>query len=834
MKLFYSYCHLDERFRKSLEKHAAVLKATDDITDWCDRRLTAGDEFQPEIDNELADADIIILSISPDFFASKACMDEMAAALDLRQQGTIVIPLIIRPCDWHNSQVSGLLALPTDGKPVSLWKSRDTAYLDVITGVRKTINKRHRLSELRFTLRDEYIDSITETDFISQNKNDVRIDDVFVFPNVVKETPNSKPPLDDLDDMLSVGNNILVKGDYRSGKTTLCRKLLLEQATTEVPVIMLSGSDLTTSVRHRDLLYRKFNEQYKGSFSKWDKLDNKMLIVDDLLASSNLNFISFAKDYFQSIVITLADDDYLAYFKDERELAPFEILTIRGMKHSQQEDLIKKWKSMSRNGKEVIRIPDGMVDHLEDRINSIVLDNKVVPRYPFYVLSILQTYEAFMPQGIQITAFGHCYHALITAQIVSAGIRGDDVDSVFNFLSHFAYYQFRVRRHMETKGFEEFVREYRSMFVIKDGVFRRIVGGAKPLLRKEKAGFGFRYPYVYYFLLGYYFARHRRERDLCIEDVVEKSYLRDNTFVLIFAIHHAYDEDLIDHVLRCTRAAMEKEQVATLEKEEVRMLEVALLEVPEDVVSRRSVAAERRIERDRRDQVEAIEVDDSIDEDKDGKEEEGADEIVNDILRALKNMEIMGQILRNKYGSLSRDRLKEIVRTIADAGLRLVSAITSEESIVKFEDFLTERMKDIDRRGKGVELAVVQKVFRGLIIELIYTLVKRVAGSIGKKEVAAVVDEVVREKGTAAYDLIGAFYSLRAAEDVEKPLVDSLVRLLRACRRKRNRIARRLISQQVQLYLSTHWVEERLRNRLFGALELVYRPNVGTKHRGVL
>ena len=618
MKLFYSYCHLDERFRETLESHASVLRANGEISDWCDRKLAAGDEFQPKINSHLEDADIIVLSISPDFFASKACMDEMEAALSLRESGTIVIPLIIRPCDWLNSSISELLALPKDGQPVSLWKSRDAAFLDVITAIRRVLPGRSRFPSPAFVLREEFIDHITETDFISQNKNDVRIDDVFVFPNIERNGTGSQPPIDGMDDMLSVANNVVIKGDYRSGKTTVCRKLFLEKATTGVPVIMFSGAELTTSVRHRQLVSRKFNEQYKGSFSKWEEIESKILIVDDLVAGSNLNFISFAKDYFQSIVVTLTEDDYLAYFKDEKELAEFEILSLRGMTHPQQEDLIKRWKGISSDGEGAVRISDGVVDQLEDRLNSIVLDRKVVPRYPFYILSILQTYEAFMPQGIQITAFGHCYHALITAQIVGAGIRGEDVDSVFNFLSHFAYFVFRSARQEEPRSFDEFVREYNDAFVIKPGVFRRIVGGAKPLLGRKGSEYRFRYPYVYYFLLGYYFARHRRERDLYIEDVVERSYVRDNTFVLIFAIHHAYDEDLIDRIVKCTSAAVHKQQVATLEKDEVGILEVALLEIPDDVLSRRPVQVERRMERERRDEVEAIGLDGSGDDETEG------------------------------------------------------------------------------------------------------------------------------------------------------------------------------------------------------------------------
>ena len=195
-------------------------------------------------------------------------------------------------------------------------------------------------------------------------------------------------------------------------------------------------------------------------------------------------------------------------------------------------------------------------------------------------------------------------------------------------------------------------------------------------------------------------------------------------------------------------------------------------------------------------------------------------------------MEIMGQILRNKYGSLSRDRLKEIVGTIADAGLRLISAITSKEGIVRFEDFLVERIRQLGGEGQDVNPEVVRKAFRGLIVGLIYNLIRRISGAIGRKELEGVVDEVVRERETTAYDVIGAFFGLGVADEVDRQLVDSLARLLKGCKRRKNRIASRLISWDVQRYLSTHWVNERLRRRLFGALELVYRPNVGGKRRG--
>ena len=59
-------------------------------------------------------------------------------------------------------------------------------------------------------------------------------------------------------------------------------------------------------------------------------------------------------------------------------------------------------------------------------MNSVIISNRIVPRFPFYVLSILQTYEAYMPSNMSITSYGHCYYVLIFASLVRAGISQAD------------------------------------------------------------------------------------------------------------------------------------------------------------------------------------------------------------------------------------------------------------------------------------------------------------------------------------------------------------------------------------------------------------------------
>ena len=50
-------------------------------------------------------------------------------------------------------------------------------------------------------------------------------------------------------------------------------------------------------------------------------------------------------------------------------------------------------------------------------------------------------------------------------------------------------------------------------------------------------------------------------------------------------------------------------------------------------------------------------------------------EVVNGIYLVLKNNEITGQILRNKYGSMTKDYIAEMIRVVADGGLRLVNIV---------------------------------------------------------------------------------------------------------------------------------------------------------------
>jgi internalin A len=138
-RLFYSYSHKDESFKNELETHLKLLHRQGLIEPWSDRNINAGEDWKQKIDENLERADIILLLVSSDFIASDYCYEkEMKRALERHEKKqALIIPVIVRNVDWQDAPFSKLQALPTDGKAVTLWNDKDSAWRNVSEGIKK-------------------------------------------------------------------------------------------------------------------------------------------------------------------------------------------------------------------------------------------------------------------------------------------------------------------------------------------------------------------------------------------------------------------------------------------------------------------------------------------------------------------------------------------------------------------------------------------------------------------------------------------------------------------------------------------------------------------------
>jgi hypothetical protein len=124
-----------------MDVHFSGLRREGLIESWCDRQIAAGEEWKEDIHNRLDSAQLILPLVSASFLCSDFCyQNEMNKALERHSNGSArVIPIILSPVDWQTSPLGKLQALPREGKPITTWSNRNSAFVDVVRGIRKVI-----------------------------------------------------------------------------------------------------------------------------------------------------------------------------------------------------------------------------------------------------------------------------------------------------------------------------------------------------------------------------------------------------------------------------------------------------------------------------------------------------------------------------------------------------------------------------------------------------------------------------------------------------------------------------------------------------------------------
>ncbi len=140
--VFISYSHRDREFCQELETHLSNLRRQNVIASWYDGNISPGTDWKSQIMEHLNTDQIILLLISADFMASDFCysieMTQAIARHDANQAR--VLPIILRPSDWKGAPFAKLKVLPTDGKAVTRWPTRDDAFEVIVQGIRDAVD----------------------------------------------------------------------------------------------------------------------------------------------------------------------------------------------------------------------------------------------------------------------------------------------------------------------------------------------------------------------------------------------------------------------------------------------------------------------------------------------------------------------------------------------------------------------------------------------------------------------------------------------------------------------------------------------------------------------
>ena len=152
----------------------------------------------------------------------------------MKKKGIAVVPIVLSPCGWLDDiELSTLLALPPDGKPISDFSNSDTAWNNVYNELKNVIDNVIKIKQLKIT--DTFSNFLQNTELLSRahsQKDKVLLGDIFVYPELSKfddlreyeKKISSDVLIENFYDYLK----ILIAGENQSGKTTLCKQIFIE------------------------------------------------------------------------------------------------------------------------------------------------------------------------------------------------------------------------------------------------------------------------------------------------------------------------------------------------------------------------------------------------------------------------------------------------------------------------------------------------------------------------------------------------------------------------------------------------------------------------------
>ncbi len=130
----------DRRFFNRLMTHLRAIPSSHSVKFWDPTQVRPGLERNSEIEKQLVDSHVVVVLVSADLLADHESLGIARQALSRAERtGVRLIPVLVRPCNLQSSIFQGLAPLPSDRRPISLRKDRESALADIATIVMQTI-----------------------------------------------------------------------------------------------------------------------------------------------------------------------------------------------------------------------------------------------------------------------------------------------------------------------------------------------------------------------------------------------------------------------------------------------------------------------------------------------------------------------------------------------------------------------------------------------------------------------------------------------------------------------------------------------------------------------
>jgi uridine kinase len=613
-------------------------------------------------------------------------------------------------CEWKDDKdiyENHILVLPTDGKPVSNFPDRNAAWLDVYDGLKKVIEKEIKIKQLK--IKEEFENFLQDVEMLAEahpNKERVLLDNIFVYPDLDKyDSLKEYKEMISSEELLKTilgYSRIVIVGEEQSGKTTICKMIFKELRSRSFIPVYISDTKTHFSGKIENKIIESLDEQYEEVEIRevYENCKDRIVpIIDDFhLAKNKEKHIKDLSIYPMNVLVV--DDIFSLNIDENKLISSFNYFIIKEFKPSLRYDLVKKWVGLRDRA---IRNDYKNIDKKTELINSILgktLGKGIMPAYPFFVLSAVVTYEtATIPLDQEITSQGYCYQAFIYFYLRKQGVESDDIGTYLNFLTEFAFYVYKSKKYeLPHDDFESFLNSYAKKFNLTIEPEYLLNNVSLIVSSDSFNNYSFRYLYIYYFFVAKYLAENLNVSGIKqeIEKIMSNLHVDENAYIAVFMVHHSKDIKILDEI-EFNALCLFDNKSATLTKDEV-----SFFDKQADIIVEASLPPGNTTPENER--KERLKVEDDIEQSQENikkkKDSTKDDSLGKELRKAVKTVEVMGHIMKNRAGSLEKTKLEDMFESAMNVYLRILSSffdvIKDENDQKSVIDYISVRLIKIN------------------------------------------------------------------------------------------------------------------------------------------
>jgi DNA repair exonuclease SbcCD nuclease subunit len=559
--------------------------------------------------------------------------------------------------------------------------------------------------------------------FSHPRKAKLLLSDIFVYPDLSKFSverqalgrgiPESVLS-ESVAEFVRKAKKLLILGADQSGRTAFGKVIYRDLQRCGFVPVMLSGPEIkgASDSRFWASIQEAFKQQYsQQSLRDYEQLgrEKKALILDDwhrskLNSAGKARIVDVATRLFDKIVILTGElfrvEEISGLGEAYNPFRSFEFCEIREFGHYLRGRLIERWHSLGREftWSEADRARE---THDTETVISNILGKNLLPSFPVIVLSVLQACESGKAASTPSGSYGYLFEALITSALARVSKDSSELDLRYTFISRLAFRQFsQDQTCLSRHDIEEVKRGYFDEYSIRIDI-EDLLGALETaqVIYRSNGELHFRYKYIYYYFVARFFNEGlRNEADRAalqnkLRVMADQIYYQEYASILIFVLYLTKDSELIRYILQNANKTFSRLEpcdfqesvsfINRLYKEQARVL------VPSTDVEKNREHYRKELDRAAAESDEALTI-------KDAKIEYS--ESLDDITKmniAVKNLQLLGQVLRNFPGSLRKELKIEITRSCYLLGLRLAHAVfgLAEKNLEAFRNYVAELIR---------------------------------------------------------------------------------------------------------------------------------------------